>query len=167
MPDSRKLLALRLGAIFQQEINPEELRYPGLSKSAQSLLAQNPQKYGEILESLLDGKSVAATARKTKQQADIVQFINRLHPEIRESLRSHSINNLEQSLVELSGRMATEVNAFEIKDVPRALSVVTEQLALLTGHATSRVEISNVSREKLLAMFNSLMPPKTIKETDV
>jgi hypothetical protein len=150
-------LALRFGSIFQREIQPEEIRYPTLARQAKALLDQNPLAYGQILESLLDGIPIQKTAKATRSKPDLVRFISRLHPEIREANRAHTVANLEQSLVQLSERLASESDLLPIKDVPRAIATTTEQLALLTGNATARLEIQNVpSRQKLIEMFKAL-----------
>jgi hypothetical protein len=150
-------LAQQLGQIFNDERQPEELKSPTLAQDAQNLLKNNPQTYGKILACLLDGHTVPLTAKRTKQNLDLVRFISRFHPECRAAAQANTIANLEESLHSLSSRQANEAHNIHIKDVPRAIASTTEQLALLTGHATTRVEITNIpSRQKLAQLYDSL-----------
>jgi hypothetical protein len=156
MPDHLQL-ATQFGQIYQSERQPEELQSPALSSQAQNLLSSSPATYGKILSYLLNGQSVANTAKKLKTDKDLVRFISRVHPEIRRASQSHTIANLEESLHHLSSRLANEIHQLPLRDVPKTISSTTEQLALLTGHATTRVEFTNTpSREKLLQLYNTL-----------
>ena len=159
-----RLLALRMGDIYRAELQPEEIRYPGLARRAQALLARHPEVYGRILEALLDGQTPQQVASQSDQALDLVRFISRIHPEIRDLARAQVIGNLEHSLSILSDRLATEGAEIPIKEVPRAIGLVTEQLALLTGSATQRIELVNVSREKLLEMFKAIKEQRKVSD---
>jgi hypothetical protein len=157
-------LALRLGgAIFNGELQPDELRYPGLSRAAKKLLADNPTRYGQVLEDLLDGEVPDSVATKRKVPKELVRFLSRLHPEIDAALNAHTVRSLQLAVTHYSNRLLNEVDQMPIRDVPRTVATLTELLALITGNATARVEHTTsppVSRERLLEMFNELKKGK-------
>jgi hypothetical protein len=155
--NSHQALALRFGAVYQQERTNEEIRSPGLSAQAQSLLKSNPQTYGRAIEMLLDGADAKRTAKACRLELPLVKFIARQHPEIRASRRNVVVGNLEESIVALSNRLSDEADEIPMRDVARTLSTAIDKLATLTGNVTQTVAIQHhASREQVLAMYDEI-----------
>jgi hypothetical protein len=150
-------LALRFGAIYQQERTNEEIRSPALSAQAQALLKNNPKAYGTAIELLLEGATSLQIATRLKLKLPLVKFLARQHAEIRAARRDLVVGNLEESILSLSTRLSDQADQVPMRDVARTLSTAVDKLATLTGNPSTTVDIRHhVSREQVLALYDKL-----------
>jgi hypothetical protein len=125
------------------------------------LCEQQPEKYGEAAQLLLDGVPAKAAAKRARLDCELVKFIARQHPEIRAARRKVVIGNLEESIVALSTRLSDEADEVPVREVARTLSVAIDKLATLTGNVQATVAIQHhASREQVLAMYDEIRRSK-------
>ena len=150
-------LALRFKPAYASTLSTEELRSPALAKSSKNLLDSNPNKYGQILDSLLNGNSITATAKSTHSNPDLVSFIYRFHPEIPQAQKDVLVSHLQNAILTLSNQLQANAHLIKPDNIPRAIQTLTQELALLTGNPTHHLQISQpLQKDKIIKMFNDL-----------
>ena len=127
------------------------------NKEAEELLEAQPEIYVGIVEAIASGDSPSKVATSSDVSLKAVRAIRDRHPEAIEGYRSAVIQNMQEGMHLATEKIIEKMDQIPPSKIGITLDILTKNLALVTGNATSRQEHVTVIRpEDLQKMYEAL-----------
>jgi hypothetical protein len=110
-----------------------------------------------VMTLLANGISPPKIQTLTGVEADVVREIRQRNPKLLRTIKETIANNLAEASQILTERLVDTAPTMPLKHLAQTLSVAVDRMQLLSGGATARTEVRQISSpEELQRIFDSL-----------